>query len=81
MDLRFGLFYGNQNLKSALENIPEYGLSMGVSLPLQRFVSKIDFGALVGKRGNLSNNYYEDYFFKIGISITSNERWFIKTEN
>jgi hypothetical protein len=81
MDLRFGLFYGNQNLKSALNDIPEYGLSFGVSLPLQRFVSKIDIGVLAGKRGNISDNYYEDTFFKLGISITTNERWFLKLEN
>jgi hypothetical protein len=81
MDLRFGLFYGNQNLKSALNDIPEYGLSFGVSLPLQRFISKIDIGVLAGKRGDISDNYYEDTFFKVGISITTNERWFLKLEN
>jgi len=41
----------------------------------------MDIGALAGKRGDLNSNYYEDFFFKIGISITSNERWFVKTEN
>lgn len=81
VDFRLGGFYTQQNQTSNGMIIKEYGISTGVSLPLQRFRSRIDLTAIVGKRGNLSRNFYEETFILFGISIIGNELWFVNIEN
>ncbi len=80
MDWRLGGFYAQQNQTSNGAIINEYGISAGLSLPLQRFRSRIDLSAIVGKRGDLSKTFYEETFFMFGISVVGNELWFINIE-
>ncbi len=81
MDFRLGGFYTDQNQTSNGMPIEEYGISAGISLPLQRFRSRIDLTAIAGKRGDLSRNFYEETFILFGISIIGNELWFVNIEN
>jgi hypothetical protein len=81
MNYRLGLFFGKQKITSLGNSVPEYGISMGFSLPLFRFVSRIDFTGIAGRRGSVSNNYYEENFIQFGISISTSERWFLKIED
>jgi len=81
MDYRAGIFYGQQNVLSAGNEIKEYGLSLGLSMPITRFRSRIDFSFLVGKRGALNTNQYEETFLKFGITINASEIWFVKFED
>ena len=81
LDFRMGGFYSEQNQTSSGMPIKEYGFSAGVSLPLQRFRSRIDLTAVIGKRGKLSQNFYEETFILFGMSIIANELWFVNIEN
>jgi len=81
LDLRAGLYYSSLNQKSLGNNISEYGLTLGFSLPLQRFRSRIDFAGAVGRRGSLDVNQYEETFINFGISINALETWFISYED
>lgn len=81
VDYRVGLFYGNLNQLSNNSSVTEYGLSFGLSLPIQRFVSKIDISGLVGKRGDLSKNAYEETFFSVGFTISASELWFMNIDD
>ncbi len=81
MDYRAGMFYGQQNMISAGENVKEYGLTLGLSMPITRFKSRIDFSFLIGKRGSLDKNQYEETFIKFGITINASEIWFVKFED
>lgn len=81
LNYRMGVFFGNQKVNNMDNSVREYGLSMGVSLPLRRFISRVDFSGLLGRRGNLSNNYYEENFLQFGISISTNEMWFFNIED
>ena len=81
IDYRFGGFYRTLSTLSSGNEINEYGLSLGFSFPLQRFRSKIDFAGIVGKRGNLDKNRYQETFFKFGLSISAMERWFVAAED
>ena len=81
MDYRAGAFYGQQNVISAGNNIKEYGLTFGLSMPITRFKSRIDFSFLVGKRGSLNQNQYEETFLKFGFTINASEIWFVTFED
>jgi len=81
LDFRLGGFYTEQNQTSNGMPIAEYGISAGISIPVQRFRSRIDLTAIVGKRGDLAQNFYEETFILFGISIIGNELWFINIEN
>jgi hypothetical protein len=80
MDYRIGLFYGGLNQKSNDQSVREYGLSLGLSLPIQRYVSRIDISGLVGKRGDLSKNNYEEWFLSVGFTLSARELWFVNLE-
>ncbi|NOX88894.1 MAG: hypothetical protein GXO77_07695 [Calditrichaeota bacterium] len=81
LDYRFGLFYGKQNYLSLGNDVKEYGMSLGLSLPITRFRSRIDFSLILGKRGNLSKNQYEEKFLMFGVTINASEIWFVKLED
>lgn len=81
MDYRLGLFYGGLNQKSNNNSVREYGLSLGLSFPVQRFISRIDISGLVGKRGDLQKNRYEESFFSVGFTLSARERWFVNLED
>jgi len=81
MDYRAGVFFRKLSQTSAQEIVNEYGISLGFSLPLQRFRSKIDFAGLVGTRGDVSQNRYQETFYKIGISVSAMETWFVKLKD
>jgi len=81
LDYRVGFFYSRLSQKSRENFIPEYGFSFGCSFPLQRFRSRIDFAGVVGRRGNLDNNRYQETFVNFGISINAIETWFVNVED
>ncbi len=78
LDYRAGIFYGRQNYLSLGQPVMEYGMSFGLSLPITRFRSRIDLSGLVGRRGSLDTNEYQEIFFKFGVTINANELWFVK---
>ncbi len=81
LDYRFGVFYSNLNQTSANNPVKEYGVSFGVSLPISRFRSRVDLSAVIGKRGDIKENAYEETFFNFGITICVNETWYIKYDD
>lgn len=81
MDYRAGVFYSSLNHKSLGNTVNEYGLSFGFSFPLQRFRSRIDFAGVIGKRGSLGINEYEEWFVNFGVSFNAIETWFVNIED
>ena len=81
MDFRAGGFFRRLSQTSNGNPVNEYGLSLGFSLPLQRFRSKIDFAGIIGQRGSLDSNEYEEVFYKVGISVSAKEMWFVKLKD
>ncbi len=80
IDYRMGLYLSQLNITRNEEPVKEYGLSLGFSLPIQRFRSRIDFSGIVGKRGSLSTNGLEETFVSFGISVSASEKWFVKLD-
>ncbi len=81
LDYRAGFYYTRLSVKSNANPVTEYGLSLGTSVPIQRFKSHIDFYGIIGKRGRLPDNNYEEFFFKFGFTVSANELWFVQLED
>jgi len=81
MDFRAGLFYGSTGKTSNSNTVNEYGISLGFSLPVIRYVSTLDISAQIGRRGNLSDNAYEETFYSLGITFSASELWFVNYDD
>ena len=70
-----------------LKNTPltEYGLSLGVGLPvgrnflLQNF-SLVNIGIEVGQRGTTQKGLIKEQFIRATIGFTINDRWFVRAK-
>jgi len=74
---RAGLKYSSSYLELRGKNIDEFGISLGVGLPLPRTRSTINLAAEFGTRGTTSNNLIKDNYVKFTLGLSIFERWFI----
>ena len=81
MDFRAGLFYGNLNQTSNNNSVNEYGLSLGFSLPIIRYISVLDISGKIGRRGSLSKNAFKETFYSFGVTFSASELWFRNIED
>ncbi len=77
---RGGLFYDQKMHKSNHARIQEYGLSYGMGFPLIWNRSKFEASLIIGRRGDISINQYEETFMRLSFSITVGEIWFQNPE-
>jgi len=80
MNYRAGVFYGQMNFLSNGKPVNEYGLSLGLGLPIGRANSRIDVAFQAGKRGDLSINGLSEMFFRLNFSVSADELWFVRDE-
>lgn len=76
---RAGVRYEDTGLIVNNQNINEFGISFGVGLPVGRMFSNFNIGFEVGSRGTKNNGLVNENFFNTIISLSLNDRWFIKT--
>lgn len=81
IDLRAGVFYNNLAQLYNNKAVIEAGFSLGISFPIVRFRSKVDFAGFVSKRGDVSKNTLEETTVGIKFSISANEVWFVNLED
>ncbi|MHA7942952.1 hypothetical protein ACJOV8_007755 [Formosa sp. 3Alg 14/1] len=60
------------------EEINEFGISFGAGLPLGTIFSNANIGVEFGKRGTTSKNLIQENFINFSISLSLNDRWFVK---
>jgi hypothetical protein len=58
-------------------NLRDFGINFGLSLPVARY-SSLDIGLKMGKRGDITANTVVENYFKIYFGVTFNDQWFIK---
>ncbi|GAA4268275.1 hypothetical protein [Hyunsoonleella aestuarii] len=77
---RAGLRYEETGLNLNNESINEFGISFGVGLPVGAVTSfsNINMGVEIGKRGTTNNNLIQENFINFQISLSLNDRWFVK---
>jgi len=75
---RAGIRFEETGLRINNENIDEFGISFGVGLPVGSYFSNVNLGFEIGKRGTTKQNLIEEKFINFQISLSLNDRWFVK---
>lgn len=76
MTYRVGLSMEQYPFIANNNEVRDLGINFGFSLPAGR--SSVDFAFKYGKRGNRTENIFEEDYFKVYFGITFNDQWFIK---
>lgn len=74
---RLGLNYHQTPYIFNQQEIDEFGINFGLTMPVSRF-SSLNFAFGFGARGNTDNDLIRDQFYQIQFGITFNDQWFIK---
>lgn len=75
---RTGMRFEKTGLVINDESIKEFGISFGVGLPVGNAFSNANLGFEIGKRGTTDQNLIEENFINFQLSLSLNDRWFIK---
>lgn len=75
---RAGLRYEKTGLNIKSESINEFGISFGVGLPVGNGISNANLGFEIGKRGTTNSNLIQENFINFQLSLSLNDRWFVK---
>lgn len=78
---RGGLRFENQGIEINGEEISEYGISLGLGLPVgkSRSFSNINVGFEYGQRGTTDSGLIREDFFSISLGLSFTDKWFQKT--
>jgi hypothetical protein len=74
---RTGVSYENYPFLANGNAVKDFGITFGLSLPVNR-ISSLDLAVKWGKKGDATLNAIEENYFKIYFGITFNDQWFIK---
>lgn len=75
---RIGGFYEHTYINIREVPIAKMGLTMGVSLPLPRSLSKVNVALEVGRCGTKRESLIQEGYMKVNVGISVFERWFMK---
>jgi len=86
-EYRYGGFYNQSFLTIANTDIQDYGITLGVGLPVKRDIpgsrirqipSSVDLGVAIGQTGTIDNNLVQDSYIKGTVGLSLNDIWFQK---
>ena len=80
MNYRAGIFFGQMNFLANGHPVNEYGIGLGIGLPINRESNRIDIALQAGKRGDISINGLSEMFLRLNFSISADELWFAEDE-
>ena len=75
---RAGMRYNSSLLRVDNEDISEFGISFGLTLPLRKTFSTLNIGVEVGQRGKDELGLTKEEFFNFQVGVVINDKWFIK---
>ena len=81
VDYRLGAHYEKTGIVVNNQNINQYGVTLGLGLPLAHNGSsfyKVNFTADIGRRGTLDNALIRETYINIHLNFTLNDKWFAK---
>lgn len=62
-----------------LTSINDFGINIGVGLPLPKQISNVNLGFEYGQRGTLTNSLIKENYFNVKLSLSLNSnKWFVK---
>ncbi|MBR1625731.1 MAG: hypothetical protein IJ681_01155 [Bacteroidales bacterium] len=78
MAYRIGFHYDNGYIFLQDNRINDIGISFGIALPIKKLGTKINLSLDCGKQGTNDNNLIKENYFRIGMSLSASDRWFVK---
>jgi hypothetical protein len=75
---RAGISYSESPVVINGENLKEYGIRTGMSMPFGRFFSSFNIAIAAGMRQSASSSQTKENFYQLQVSGTINDRWFIR---
>ena len=75
---RSGIYFEKTGLNINNQSIKEFGISFGLGIPVGRLFSNINTLIEIGKRGTTDKNLVKESFVNFQLSLSLNDRWFIK---
>lgn len=75
---RVGAFYEQTYLCLKGQSINKMGVTVGISLPLPRSLSKVNVGVEIGQCGTKSMGLIQERYFNVNVGVSVFERWFLK---
>lgn len=76
---RMGLNYEKTPFKVNNEQLSDFGINFGMSLPVSR-LSSLDLAFKVGQRGSTDNGLIKEQYFRVFLGVTFNDRWFVRRQ-
>lgn len=78
MGYRTGFRYNSSLLNVDGTDISEMAISFGISMPLRKTFSTLNFGMELGTRGEDKNGLTQEDFINLQFGVTINDKWFIR---
>jgi hypothetical protein len=75
---RSGIYFEKTGLIINNQSIKELGMTFGLGVPVGSMFSNLNFALEVGKRGTTDANLVEEKFMNLKMSLSLNDRWFVK---
>jgi len=73
-----GFYYKQGELVFDNQPVNEFGISFGLSLPMNYLFSNINIGTEYVQRGKATELTTEEHIWKLKIGLSFNDKWFIK---
>jgi hypothetical protein len=74
---RAGVYYGTSYLDINNTALPNYGVTLGCSLPFRRSLSHLHTAFDIGRLGTVSNGLIQETYVRFTVGISFNDKWFI----
>ena len=78
MDFRIGANYTNSYINIDNKPYDKWSLTWGIGFPLPNTNTKLNLHMEYGQQGSIQQQGLIERFYKIGIGVSLNERWFVK---
>jgi hypothetical protein len=75
---RSGAYFEKTGLIINDQSIKEFGMTFGLGIPVGSMFSNLNLALEIGKRGTTDANLVEEKFTNLKMSLSLNDRWFIK---
>jgi len=75
---RLGLHYSDSYIKFAQGNLKEFGLSLGLGLPLRNQRTALNLAMEFGKILTPEPSMIQEHYWRIKLNLSFNETWFVK---
>lgn len=78
MSYRMGFHFGTTNISLQKQTIHDMGLSIGMSFPLSKLRSQLNFSAEIGRMGNTDHNLMQENYVRFTLGFNFKEFWFYR---